>query len=150
VEGLINNYKEGRFRHPLTGSGEGGGKTSPRPDWLWPPLTAKEKAGWEARRQCRRSVGLLPASGATCGAGDHAGKKRSDRALMGNYPTRFRTYASQYATANRGSIRSPKAMIVNTGRLQGDSRGAGGLAADGMTKNWWACRLHPAPWKGCM
>jgi TRAP transporter TAXI family solute receptor len=130
-KGLINNDTDAAFGTTITGPAKEA-ETSPR-GLVWPPLPAKDKAGW-GRMQKVGSF-FFPHL-ATCGAGITPEKPIE----LGNYPYPiFVTYASQPANQVYSIT---KAMIVNYDAYKDSAPGAGGLAADRQTKNW-VVPVHP-------
>jgi TRAP transporter TAXI family solute receptor len=130
-KGLINNDTDAAFGTTITGPAKEA-ETSPR-GLVWPPLPAKDKAGW-GRMQKVGSF-FFPHL-ATCGAGITPEKPIE----LGNYPYPiFVTYASQPADQVYSIT---KAMIVNYDAYKDSAPGAGGLAADRQTKNW-VVPVHP-------
>jgi TRAP transporter TAXI family solute receptor len=88
-KGLINNDTDAAFGTTITGPAKEA-ETSPR-GLVWPPLPAKDKAGWE--RMQKVGSFFFPHL-ATCGAGITPEKPIE----LGNYPYPiFVTYASQPA-----------------------------------------------------
>ena len=130
-KGLINNDTDAAFGTTITGPAKEA-ETSPR-GIVWPPLPAKDTAGWARMKK----VGLyfFPQL-ATCGAGITPEKPIE----LGNYPYPvFVAYASQpqdqiYSIA--------KAMITGYDAYKDSAPGAGGLAADRQTRNW-VVPVHP-------
>jgi TRAP transporter TAXI family solute receptor len=130
-KGLINNDTDAAFGTTITGPAKEA-ETSPR-GLVWPPLPAKDKAGWE--RMQKVGSFFFPHL-ATCGAGVTPEKPIE----LGNYPYPiFVTYASQPADQVYSIT---KAMIVNYDAYKDSAPGAGGLAANRQTKNW-VVPVHP-------
>jgi TRAP transporter TAXI family solute receptor len=130
-KGLINNDTDAAFGTTITGPAKEA-ETSPR-GLVWPPLPAKDKAGWE--RMQKVGSFFFPHL-ATCGAGITPEKPIE----LGNYPYPiFVTYASQPADQVYSIT---KAMIVNYDAYKDSAPGAGGLASDRQTKNW-VVPVHP-------
>jgi TRAP transporter TAXI family solute receptor len=95
-KGLINNDTDAAFGTTITGPAKEA-ETSPR-GLIWPPLPAKDKAGWE---RVQKVGSFFFPQVATCGAGISPEKPVE----LGNYPYPiFVTYAAQ---PNR-STRSPR------------------------------------------
>jgi TRAP transporter TAXI family solute receptor len=130
-KGLINNDTDAAFGTTITGPAKEA-ETSPR-GLVWPPLPAKDKAGWQ--RMQKVGSFFFPHL-ATCGAGITPEKPIE----LGNYPYPiFVTYASQPADQVYSIT---KAMIVIYDAYKDSAPGAGGLAADRQTKNW-VVPVHP-------
>lgn len=130
-KGLINNDTDAAFGTTITGPAKEA-ETSPR-GLVWPPLPAKDTAGWERVRK----VGLFffPQL-ATCGAGISPEKPIE----LGNYP--YPIFVS-YASQPQDQIYSiTKAMIDGYDAYKDSAPGAGGLAANRQTKNW-VVPVHP-------
>jgi len=130
-KGLINNDADAAFGTTITGPAKEA-ETSPR-GLVWPPLSAKDSAGWERLKKV--GIYFFPQL-ATCGAGITPDKPIE----LGNYPYPiFVTYASQPAEQVYAIT---KAMIVNYDAYKDSAPGAGGLAAERQTKNW-VVPVHP-------
>ena len=130
-KGLVNNDADAAFGTTITGPAKEA-ETSPR-GLVWPPLPAKDKAGWE--RMQKVGSFFFPHL-ATCGAGISADKPIE----LGNYPYPiFVAYAAQPADQIYAIT---KAMIVNYDAYKDSAPGAGGLAAERQTKNW-VVPVHP-------
>jgi TRAP transporter TAXI family solute receptor len=130
-KGLINNDTDAAFGTTITGPAKEA-ETSPR-GLVWPPLPAKDTAGWE---RVKKVGSFFFPQIATCGAGISPEKPIE----LGNYPYPiFVAYASQ-PTDQIYSI--TKAMIVNYDAYKDSAPGAGGLAAERQTKNW-VVPAHP-------
>lgn len=130
-KGFINNDTDAAFGTTITGPAKEA-ETSPR-GLVWPPLPAKDTAGWERVRK----VGLFffPQL-ATCGAGISPEKPIE----LGNYP--YPIFVS-YASQPQDQIYSiTKAMIDGYDAYKDSAPGAGGLAANRQTKNW-VVPVHP-------
>ncbi|MGB8400934.1 TAXI family TRAP transporter solute-binding subunit [Bradyrhizobium sp.] len=130
-KGLINNDTDAAFGTTITGPAKEA-ETSPR-GLVWPPLPAKDTAGWERMKK----VGsfFFPQL-ATCGAGISPEKPIE----LGNYPYPiFVAYASQPEDQIYAITR---AMIVNYDAYKDSAPGAGGLAANRQTRNW-VVPVHP-------
>jgi len=124
-KGLINNDTDAAFGTTITGPAKEA-ETSPR-GLVWPPLPAKDTAGWERMKK----VGsfFFPQL-CTCGAGISPEKPVE----LGNYPYPiFVAYASQPAEQIYSIT---KAMITGYDAYKDSAPGAGGLAANRQTKNW--------------
>ena len=130
-KGLINNDADAAFGTTITGPAKEA-ETSPR-GLVWPPLPAKDTAGWE---RVKKVGSFFFPQLATCGAGITPEKPIE----LGNYPYPiFVTYASQ----PQDQIYSiTKAMITGYDAYKDSAPGAGGLAADRQTKNW-VVPVHP-------
>jgi TRAP transporter TAXI family solute receptor len=88
-KGLINNDTDAAFGTTITGPAKEA-ETSPR-GLIWPPLPAKDKAGWE---RVQKVGSFFFPQVATCGAGISPEKPVE----LGNYPYPiFVTYAAQPA-----------------------------------------------------
>ena len=130
-KGLINNDTDAAFGTTITGPAKEA-ETSPR-GLVWPPLPAKDSAGWERLKKV--GTYFFPQL-ATCGAGISPDKPIE----LGNYPYPiFVAYAAQpldqiYPIA--------KAMITGYDAYKDSAPGAGGLAADRQTRNW-VVPVHP-------
>jgi TRAP transporter TAXI family solute receptor len=130
-KGLVNNDTDAAFGTTITGPAKEA-ETSPR-GLMWPPLAAKDKAGWE---RVKKVGSFFFPQLATCGAGISPEKPIE----LGNYPYPiFVSYASQPADQVYAIT---KAMIVNYDAYKDSAPGAGGLAADRQTKNW-VVPVHP-------
>ena len=130
-KGLINNDTDAAFGTTITGPAKEA-ETSPR-GLIWPPLPAKDKAGWE---RVQKIGSFFFPHVATCGAGISPEKPVE----LGNYPYPiFVTYAAQPAEQIYAIT---KAMIVNYDAYKESAPGAGGLAADRQTRNW-VVPVHP-------
>src|SRR5882757_8955518 len=130
-KGLINNDADAAFGTTITGPAKEA-ETSPR-GLVWPPLPAKDKAGWE--RMLKVGSFFFPQL-TTCGAGISPDKPVE----LGNYPYPiFIAYAAQPADQIYSIA---KAMIVNYDAYKDSAPGAGGLAAERQTKNW-VVPVHP-------
>lgn len=130
-KGLVNNDTDAAFGTTITGPAKEA-ETSPR-GLVWPPLPAKDTAGWERVKK----VGLFffPQV-ATCGAGISPEKPIE----LGNYP--YPIFVS-YASQPQDQIYSiTKAMIDGYDAYKDSAPGAGGLAANRQTKNW-VVPVHP-------
>jgi TRAP transporter TAXI family solute receptor len=122
-KGLINNDADAAFGTTITGPAKEA-ETSPR-GLIWPPLPAKDKAGWE---RVQKIGSFFFPHVATCGAGISPEKPVE----LGNYPYPiFVTYAAQPAEQIYAIT---KAMIVNYDAYKDSAPGAGGLAAARQTK----------------
>jgi TRAP transporter TAXI family solute receptor len=130
-KGLINNDTDAAFGTTITGPAKEA-ETSPR-GLVWPPLPAKDAAGWE---RVKKVGSFFFPQIATCGAGISPEKPIE----LGNYPYPiFVAYASQ----PQDQIYSiTKAMIVNYDAYKDSAPGAGGLSAERQTKNW-VVPVHP-------
>ena len=130
-KGLVNNDVDAAFGTTITGPAKEA-ETSPR-GLIWPPLPAKDSAGWERLKKV--GTYFFPQL-ATCGAGISPEKPIE----LGNYPYPiFVAYASQpqdqvYSIA--------KAMIDGYDAYKDSAPGAGGLGAARQTKNW-VVPVHP-------
>jgi TRAP transporter TAXI family solute receptor len=130
-KGLINNDTDAAFGTTITGPAKEA-ETSPR-GLVWPPLPARDKAGWE---RVQKVGSFFFPQVATCGAGISPEKPIE----LGNYPYPiFVAYASQPSDQIYSIT---KAMIVNYDAYKDSAPGAGGLAADRQTKNW-VVPVHP-------
>jgi TRAP transporter TAXI family solute receptor len=130
-KGLVNNDADAAFGTTITGPAKEA-ETSPR-GLVWPPLPAKDKAGWE---RVQKVGSFFFPQLATCGAGISADKPIE----LGNYPYPiFVAYASQPADQIYSIT---KAMIVNYDAYKDSAPGAGGLSAERQTKNW-VVPVHP-------
>lgn len=130
-KGLINNDADAAFGTTITGPAKEA-ETSPR-GLVWPPLPAKDSAGWERLKKV--GTYFFPQL-ATCGAGITPEKPIE----LGNYPYPiFVAYASQPADQVYAIT---KAMITGYDAYKDSAPGAGGLAADRQTKNW-VVPVHP-------
>ena len=130
-KGLINNDTDAAFGTTITGPAKEA-ETSPR-GLVWPPLPAKDKAGWE---RVQKVGSFFFPHLATCGAGISPEKPIE----LGNYPYPiFVAYASQPADQVYAIT---KAMIDGYDAYKDSAPGAGGLAADRQTKNW-VVPVHP-------
>lgn len=130
-KGLINNDTDAAFGTTITGPAKEA-ETSPR-GLIWPPLPAKDKAGWE---RVQKVGSFFFPQLATCGAGISPDKPIESA----NYPYPiFVTYAAQPADQIYALT---KAMVVNYDAYKDSAPGAGGLAADRQTKNW-VVPVHP-------
>src|SRR3954468_13697320 len=130
-KGLVNNDTDAAFGTTITGPAKEA-ETSPR-GLMWPPLPAKDKAGWERVKKVGSFFFPQLAPG---GAGISPDKPIE----LGNYPYPiFVSYASQPADQVYAIT---KAMIVNYDAYKDSAPGAGGLAADRQTKNW-VVPVHP-------
>ena len=117
-KGLINNDADAAFGTTITGPAKEA-ETSPR-GLIWPPLPAKDKAGWE---RVQKIGSFFFPHVATCGAGISPEKPVE----LGNYPYPiFVTYAAQPAEQVYAIT---KAMIVNYDAYKDSAPGAAGLAA---------------------
>jgi TRAP transporter TAXI family solute receptor len=130
-KGLINNDTDAAFGTTITGPAKEA-ETSPR-GLVWPPLPAKDTAGW---KRLKKVGSFFFPQLATCGAGISPDKPIE----LGNYPYPiFVAYSSQpqdqvYAIT--------KAMITGYDAYKDSAPGAGGLAANRQTKNW-VVAVHP-------
>jgi len=130
-KGLINNDTDAAFGTTITGPAKET-ETSPR-GLVWPPLPAKDSAGWERLKKV--GTYFFPQL-ATCGAGISPDKPIE----LGNYPYPiFVAYASQPADQVYAIT---KAMITGYEAYKDSAPGAGGLAAERQTKNW-VVPVHP-------
>jgi TRAP transporter TAXI family solute receptor len=130
-KGLINNDADAAFGTTITGPAKEA-ETSPR-GLIWPPLPAKDKAGWE---RVQKIGSFFFPHVATCGAGISPEKPVE----LGNYPYPiFVTYAAQPAEQIYAIT---KALIVNYDAYKDSAPGAAGLAAARQTKNW-VVPVHP-------
>ena len=130
-KGLINNDADAAFGTTITGPAKEA-ETSPR-GLVWPPLPAKDKAGWERMQEGR--LVLLPAA-RDLRRRHLAGE--ADRARQLPLPDLRRLCLA----AGRPGLRITKAMIVDYDAYKDSAPGAGGLAADRQTKNW-VVPVHP-------
>lgn len=130
-KGLINNDTDAAFGTTITGPAKEA-ETSPR-GLVWPPLPAKDTAGWQ---RVKKVGSFFFPQVATCGAGISPQKPIE----LGNYPYPiFVAYAPQ---AEDQIYSITKAMIVGYDSYKDSAPGAGGLAADRQTKNW-VVPVHP-------
>jgi TRAP transporter TAXI family solute receptor len=130
-KGLINNDVDAAFGTTITGPAKEA-ETSPR-GLVWPPLPAKDKAGWE---RVQKVGSFFFPHLTTCGAGISPEKPIE----LGAYPYPiFVAYASQPADLIYAITKS---MIVNYNAYKDSAPGASGLAADRQTKNW-VVPVHP-------
>ncbi len=130
-KGLINNDTDAAFGTTITGPAKEA-ETSPR-GLVWPPLPAKDTAGWE---RVKKVGSFFFPQVSTCGAGITPEKPIE----LGNYPYPiFVAYASQPADLIYAIT---KAMIDGYDIYKDSAPGAGGLAANRQTKNW-VVPIHP-------
>lgn len=130
-KGLINNDTDAAFGTTITGPAKEA-ETSPR-GLVWPPLPAKDTAGWQ---RVKKVGSFFFPQVATCGAGISPQKPIE----LGNYP--YPIFVA-YAPQPEDQIYSiTKAMIVGYDSYKDSAPGAGGLAADRQTKNW-VVPVHP-------
>src|SRR4051794_24439693 len=130
-KGVLNNDTDAAFGTTITGPAKEA-ETSPR-GLVWPPLPAKDTAGWE---RVKKVGSFFFPQLCTCGAGISPDKPVE----LGNYPYPiFVAYASQPAEQIYSIT---KAMITGYDAYKDSAPGAGGLAANRQTKNW-VVPVHP-------